>query len=536
MSEINNPKDIKFNIKDRNFSLKKNDFKNDSKELFLFDYLTDNKKNKFFKSDDKVVSIHMLDQDEGTKGTITSKDIQIFLQDKKVQKKGITENDMVKFLNKMMKLNPTQEEKTQNELSQKYKYDNGNTVMTDEIKEMFGLERKQTIYTDTNGQVKKGLEIFDLNNDGKIDDVEEAFIKSNNVSGYSNINDLKQYIKALDNVNKEDGIITQEDKLKAYKNQTDKIAKEKQDTLNNFAIRDEKGEEVITKEVKELFKGKNGSISFDEITDSNGKVKKGLEVFDLNNDGKLDENEKSYFANGGHSELSKATKLTITDLTNAIEQLDKVGYTGGGNPKDSEITTQNKQNLHKMLSSSSYMLENLGSFPEGLQDKFAKALKEKHFYETKQKDAIGVNTEDALKIDAEKISKPEIASIMVHELAHTILSDKNHNMDTLQQEVITFYTEYRFYEQAKKNDPDFIKTISAVPKSGIKEIIVDMDYMNFVENLKKNNPKMSEKDLAVEAFLKFKFESYNGRYKAKVTPDEIRNADYSVAEDFFKRK
>ena len=182
------------------------------------------------------------------------------------------------------------------------------------------------------------------------------------------------------------------------------------------------------------------------------------------------------------------------------------------------------------------MLENLGSFPEGLQDKFAKALKEKHFYETKQKDAIGVNTEDALKIDAEKISKPEIASIMVHELAHTILSDKNHNMDTLQQEVITFYTEYRFYEQAKKNDPDFIKTISAVPKSGIKEIIVDMDYMNFVENLKKNNPKMSEKDLAVEAFLKFKFESYNGRYKAKVTPDEIRNADYSVAEDFFKRK
>ena len=164
MSEINNPKDIKFNIKDRNFSLKKNDFKNDSKELFLFDYLTDNKKNKFFKSDDKAVSIHMLDQDEGTKGTITSKDIQIFLQDKKVQKKGITENDMVKFLNKMMKLNPTQEEKTQNELSQKYKYDNGNTVMTDEMKEMFGLERKQTIYTDTNGQVKKGLEIFDLNN------------------------------------------------------------------------------------------------------------------------------------------------------------------------------------------------------------------------------------------------------------------------------------------------------------------------------------------------------------------------------------
>ena len=203
MSEINNPKDIKFNIKDRNFSLKKNDFKNDSKELFLFDYLTDNKKNKFFKSDDKAVSIHMLDQDEGTKGTITSKDIQIFLQDKKVQKKGITENDMVKFLNKMMKLNPTQEEKTQNELSQKYKYDNGNTVMTDEMKEMFGLERKQTIYTDTNGQVKKGLEIFDLNNDGKIDDVEEAFIKSNNVSGYSNINDLKQYIKALDNVNGE---------------------------------------------------------------------------------------------------------------------------------------------------------------------------------------------------------------------------------------------------------------------------------------------------------------------------------------------
>lgn len=541
MSEINNPKDIKFDIKNRNFSIKKNDFKEDSKELFLFNYLTDNKQNKFFKLDNKIVSIHMLDKEENTEGMITSNDIQIFLQDKKIQKKGITENDVVKFLNKMMKLNPTEEEKALNNISNKYKDENGKSIMNDEMKKMFGLERGDTQIADNKGKVKKGLEIFDLNNDGKIDEIEKEFAKSNNVQNYSNLDDLNKYLDSLDKMGSEnrdtkDGVITQSDKQKAYEYQNKKIIQEKTDLLNKLDIKNENNEQVITDEVKGLFTGKNGTISLDEITDQSGNVKKGLELFDLNGDGKLDENEKNYFANGGRSAISNNNKLTIVNLTKAIDRLDFAGVENGSNYNNSKITTNDKKGLHKMLSSSSYMLENLGSFPDKLQDKFADALKNKYFYNIKNKSAIGVNNGDSLGINSETISKPEIASVMAHELTHAILTDTDNPMDTLQQEVVTFYTEYRFYENAKKNDSDFMSTISKIPDSGIKEVVVDTDYMNFIENLRKNNPTMSEKDLAIEAFIKFKFNSYNGMYKAKITPDELRKADYSLAEDFFKRK
>ena len=77
MTEVNN-EEIKFDIKNRKFYLKKSDFQ-DKKELFLFDYFTDNPSNKSFKTEAKQVSINLLDQEEGTKGTITQKDINIFL-------------------------------------------------------------------------------------------------------------------------------------------------------------------------------------------------------------------------------------------------------------------------------------------------------------------------------------------------------------------------------------------------------------------------------------------------------------------------
>ena len=68
----------------------------------------------------------------------------------------------------------------------------------------------------------------------------------------------------------------------------------------------------------------------------------------------------------------------------------------------------------------------------------------------------------------------------------------------------------------------------------MKTVVIDKDYMNFVANMKKELPEMSEKDLAVAVFLKYKFKDYNGYYQEKVSEDYMRNLDYSAAEKFFK--
>ena len=85
---------------------------------------------------------------------------------------------------------------------------------------------------------------------------------------------------------------------------------------------------------------------------------------------------------------------------------------------------------------------------------------------------------------------------------------------------------------AVTNDSDYKQKIEG-QRSGSKTESVDMQYMNFIDNLRKENPNMSEKDLAIEAFLKFEFDSYNGRYQEKVTEDYIRNANYDAAKEFF---
>lgn len=53
--------------------------------------------------------------------------------------------------------------------------------------------------------------------------------------------------------------------------------------------------------------------------------------------------------------------------------------------------------------------------------------------------------------------------------------------------------------------------------------------------MKKDHSEMSEKDILVETFLKYKFEYYNGHYPEKVPEYYMKNLDYSAAEKFFKR-
>lgn len=537
MSDFNT-EDIKFNIKNRNFSLKKSDFEEDKKEQFLFEYFTKNNKFKLGKNDPKPVSLGMLDQEQGTEGTITQNDINIFLSDEKVKKKDISQQDLLKFIDKMFKLNPTKEEKAQNELASKFKNENGETLMTPELKEVFGLEYedvKEKIY-DEDGNVKKGMEIFDLNGDGKIDNIEKEYMLKTCVGGYSKLNDLKKHFEMLDSEteNPDDGVITSADKQKIYDRVKLENLRKKQENLNNLKIKNENEDEVVTDSVKGLFTGDKSIATFSEIVDKNGNVKKGMEVFDLNGDGKLDDLEKGYFTSGGHSSTKHTEYIDISDLLSAINELDKVGYvqSAGGNAADSKITTQNKKTLHKILQGGVYMLDNMGNLPTELQQDFADVLKKKYLYDHKRKGSIGMHSGEVITIEADSISTPEVASILAHEMTHALLNGK---MSSLQQEVVTFYMEYKLYSEAKKNDPNYDKQVDARPASGFKTVVVDKNYMKFVDNMRKENPQMSEKDIAVEAFLKFKFSEYNGRYQSEVSEDYIRNLDYSSAEVFFRR-
>ena len=256
MTEVNN-EEIKFDIKNRKFYLKKSDFQ-DKKELFLFDYFTDNPSNKSFKTEAKQVSINLLDQEEGTKGTITQKDINIFLDDKKIKKKGITQQDIVSFIDKLYKFNPTPDEKVLNQVVE-YKDETGKTIMTPELKEVFGFKYQEVSnkITDNNGNVKKGMEIFDLNNDGEIDAVEKEYQSKNNINVFSNIHDLNTYLNNLNNnsVNSEnsDYIITNEEKQKAYDRTKAELLAKNLEKLENVVLKDENGNNIVTPEIKTLF-------------------------------------------------------------------------------------------------------------------------------------------------------------------------------------------------------------------------------------------------------------------------------------------
>ena len=197
MSDVNN--EVKFNIKNRTFNWNKKDYKDNKKEEALFHILTD----KFFKDS---FDLSLLDKGDNELNVITLKDIKQFLTNKDVQKKNITEEDVINFLNKMIKLNPTKEEKTMDYVEFHYKDENGNPVMTDELKEMFGLEHQYhdvKDMTDSNKNVKSGLEVFDLNSDGKLDNLENQYIFESGLT-YSNINDLNNYLSRLDDSSNDD--------------------------------------------------------------------------------------------------------------------------------------------------------------------------------------------------------------------------------------------------------------------------------------------------------------------------------------------
>ena len=87
------------------------------------------------------------------------------------------------------------------------------------------------------------------------------------------------------------------------------------------------------------------------------------------------------------------------------------------------------------------------------------------------------------------------------------------------QEVETFYMEYKLYSEAKKN-PDYMKDKMSY-RFEIESNAIDMEYMNYADKLKSENPNIPEKELAVKAFVKTHYDYYKNHYMDVKSPEEL---------------
>lgn len=264
-------------------------------------------------------------------------------------------------------------------------------------------------------------------------------------------------------------------------------------------------------------------MSLNNVVDENGKIKNGLEVFDLNNDGKLDDMEKKFFTGGGKPFASKDADLTIENFVNSLKQLDKFGYVpaSDGSVENNIITNSDKNLLYKDIAGAFYMVENMKDFPQETQQKFINALNNVNFIEHHTKYSTGAQYSGKISVAAQNMNNDEVSSVLIHELTHYILTETT-DMNPLTQEVETFYMEYKLYQQLSKK-PDFMK------KNDVSNNVIfsNMSYIRTVDELKHKYPNLDEKDIAVTAFIKNLYQSYNGRIGYdKMTESELQNAKY----------
>ncbi len=109
------------------------------------------------------------------------------------------------------------------EISTRFKDEKGNSIISPELQKKFGAKIDLTYLDeirDKDGNVKQGFAIFDLNGDGKIDNIEMRYLEKNNLDRASH-NGLTVFLDNIDKVtskdNIPDGIITKKDKAKIYK-------------------------------------------------------------------------------------------------------------------------------------------------------------------------------------------------------------------------------------------------------------------------------------------------------------------------------
>lgn len=508
--------EVTFNI-NRKINWNKKAYKENNKEEFLFKVFTD----KYWKNSFNFSSI---DGNDGVKGSISSKDIKAFVSRQDVQKKGITEEDVIKFFNKVIEQNPTGIENSQETVNQ-YKDESGKEIMTDELKNMFGLEAKsfkvENVKND-DGTVKQGLEVFDLNGDNKIDDTEIANINSsmNIKDGKANVSNLKFY---LENIEKQSGasadkIISKNEKQKLYDNIS--AAKKKKAHSDMQAVTEENGKPVLTDEIKTLYQ-KSDEINISDIVDESGKVKNGMEIFDLNNDGKIDEVEKQYYTKGGKFNDGDGGGITLAELMNVVQNIDKYGNLGKA-LADSKIYTSDKVQLYQCIQGAYNLTKDLEKFPVDIRDKYIDALNDISFSKHRERYANGMHSGNNITLNVAGANADAVENYLIHELTHQVLQMNAPKMNYMQQEVETFYMEYKLH-QLKSQESGYMDR--NFPRSGT--IRIDKSYFDYIDNLKEEHPEWSERDVAVEAFIANHYDEYKDIYASyNMTPEDLRNSEF----------
>lgn len=522
----NNVNERSFNLNGRTVRINPDVFKEKTeKEIYQFFFKNSNnnfaRTSKLLNPQDIINNKYNIDFEADSKNIITENEIKIFVDKIKSQNKklkNITEEDLYKFLNKVIEYSPTYKENAIAQLqSSTLKNEKGEKVISDEFVDLMlktDFFLKTDDITDKNNNIKPGFELFDLNDDGKLDKLE---IEHWNRIGIYNIN---KNLNELVGLSSDGEILTAENKMKLYKQLENKANDKAYNVLANNELYDENGNNIITQEVKNLFSINKKQITPEDLIDENGNIKAGLEIFDFNHDGKFDDIEKNYFVTGGKFVKTNSNSITVANFINALEALDLFDEA-----KDGKLIGKDKEVLYKYITATYQMLDGLENISPDVRDLYIQALLNvKSIHKHSGFDMAGYHAGGRIGItDFKSKNIANIMYTMIHELTHQLchtLSDKEPN--PLTQEVQTFYMEYKLYEQNKDN-PLFTK-----PNADYQHVFLMNDY----ETLRKGNPDISELDIAKLAFMNNYYSTYTHEYE-NCTPDLVYNGDYVEIGDIF---
>lgn len=554
MTEISGKnKQIEFDFRNKIINANRSDF-TDKEDLIIFDLLTkDNKQYGFNKKEISTKSLFgyrsSTNLDSGNKPKIiTEEEIIKFTEQEWVKKKKVTKDNLTEFLAKLDEMSPTMDEIKIKKFQQKeIMNENGQNIITDEVKKLFTAE-KQTIslndITDSNNNIKKGLEIFDLNNDGKLEKAEKAYFATEGntqkaaedfyMEHVNNLN-LDDFINILDKLsNKNTKPITPEIKtqiyneIKEYKNQKlERKKKENLEELNSNMITNEKGKKIVTSEIKNLFSETKTHANISDIINNDGTIKNGMELFDLNDDGKLDQKEKNYFTNGGTLVNEGNEEIKLEHFLNILKKLDSFS-TAANDSRDLKLYTQDKHRLYAVLGGAYYMQENMQNLSEESKEKYIDAMRKMTLIGNTKGLVGGTQSENKIGLSRNSVTtKDEIALVLIHELTHYIASNMSQEkINNMVQEVQCFYMEYKLAENLKNMEEG---------ESAFSAVRSFQNYHKVIEDLKKTYPDMSEKELAITAFMKLEFNTYSENYNMK-DPKLITEGKFYKIDDIFEDK
>ena len=291
--------------------------------------------------------------------------------------------------------------------------------------------------------------------------------------------------------------------------------------LNNILLKNPASnlENYITPEIKTLFSEDKPEVSYDEICNSDGTLKKGFELFDLNSDGKIDDLEKSYFSSGGSMLNIHAATLHINNLADVIHRLDMFD-----NKNDTFTSINNRKTLYRFMSLANDLIEELKDFPAGMQEQYTIALAS--INEVSLNDMIhagGAYSGTSLSMN-NFANENYFKDVLFHELTHCVLdSNKEVMVEAITQEVQTHFLESRYYAYKNSNG---------------SRVNFGRDYPKFLSQqyafMERENPDITKLDIAKAVFMVNRFDEYSSNYAQKDKDKYIYNAKYYDIGGYFR--